>query len=109
MKKKDVEDSKTIDIVNKTETISTEDRTIDDLKKVFPDEIENLEETLNNYISDSDRKILKPEICDMWNYLVNQLACFHEYFKSLDEYQKPVTSSRMKTFSACASDESKTE
>ena len=41
-------------IVNEIETLNDEDRTIEELKKVFPDELEKLEETLNNYISEND-------------------------------------------------------
>ena len=47
-----------LNIVNK---IEEKDRTIKDLKKDYPEEIENLEEALLNYLGENDLKILKKD------------------------------------------------
>ena len=51
-----VDNDEILDIVNK---IVEDDRTIEDLKKDYPNEIENLEETLLNYMGENDLKFLK--------------------------------------------------
>ena len=56
MKKEIVDNDEILDIVNK---IVEDDKTIEDLKKDYPDEIKNLEEALLNYMGENDLKILK--------------------------------------------------
>ena len=58
------------------------------MKKLYPDEIENLEEALLNYIGENDLKILKTGFPDMWKYLTTKLAYPYEKFNNIDDYQK---------------------
>ena len=53
------------DIVNKLEE---EDRTIEGLKKGYPNEIEKLKEALLNYMGENDLKFLKTEFPDKLKY-----------------------------------------
>ena len=48
--------------------------------------IKTLEEILLDYLSENDFKIFKTQ----WKYLTKILAYPYEYFKRLDDYQKPV-------------------
>ena len=57
-----------LNVVNEIETLINEDRTIEDIKKAFPVEIQKLEEALNSYISENDLKLLKTELPDQWNF-----------------------------------------
>ena len=70
------------------ETLTVEDRTIEDIKNDFPDEIEKLEDVLDNSMSESDLNILKTEVPDKWKNFNKKLAYPHEYFNSIDDYQK---------------------
>ena len=74
--------------------MTSEDRTIEDLKKDFLDEIEKLEEALSNYRSEHDLKTLKSEFPDKWKYLSKKLVYPYEYFNNLDDYQKPLNNFR---------------
>ena len=56
LKKEIVDNDEILDIVNK---ILEDDRTVEDLKKDYPNEINKLEEALLNYIGENDLKILK--------------------------------------------------
>ena len=49
-----------------------------ELLKVFPGENEKLEETLTNYISENDLKLLKTEIPDKGNFSSKKQAYPHE-------------------------------
>ena len=69
--------------------IGEKDRTIEDLKKDYPIEIEKLEEVSLNYFGENDPKLLKTEILDKWKYLTKKLAYPYENFNSIDDYQKP--------------------
>ena len=90
MKKEIVDDEFILKIVNRLESLVNNERTIEDSKKDFPDEFGKLKEALNNYISDNDLEISKSELPDGWIYLSKTLAYPHEYFSSIDDYQKPV-------------------
>ena len=79
------------EIVNTVNEIGEENRTIEDLKKQYPDKIIKLEEALLNYKGNNDLKDLKTEFPDnRWKYLTKKLAYPYEYFNSLDDSQKPV-------------------
>ena len=78
--------------------IIEEDRTIKDLKKDYPNEIENLEEALLNYMGENDLKILKTGFPDKWKYLTKKLAYPLEYFNSIDDYPIPVDILRKESF-----------
>ena len=68
------------------------------MKKDYPDEINELEEALLNYISKNDLKNLKTGFPDKLKYLTKKLAYPYEYFKSIDDYQKPVDNLKKKHF-----------
>ena len=78
------------EILNFVNEIVENDKTIEDLKKDYLDKIENLEETLLNYMGENDLKILKTGFFDEWKYLTKKLAYPYEYFNSIVDYQKPV-------------------
>ena len=84
-----------LNIVNK---IVEDDRTIEDLKKCYPEEIENLEESLLNYMGENDLKILKTGFPNKWKYLAKKLAYPYEYFNSIDDYKQPVNNLKKKDF-----------
>ena len=56
LKKEIVDNDEILNVVNK---IVEDDRTINDLKKVYPEEIQNLEEALLDYTGENDLKISK--------------------------------------------------
>ena len=87
LKNEDVDNDGILNIVNK---IVVDDRTIEDLKKDYPNEIKNLEEALLNYMGENDLKLLKTGFPDKWKYLTKKLAYPYEYINSIEEYQKPV-------------------
>ena len=45
-------------------------------------------------MSENDLKLLKTEFPDKWKYLSTKWAYPHEFFNSLDDYQKPVNKSK---------------
>ena len=107
MKKEIVDNDEILNIVDE---IVEKDKTIKDLKKDYPDEIENLEEALLDYMGENDLKILKTGFPDKWKYLTKKLAYPYEYFNSIDDYQKPVDNlkkedSFSKLKNKCADDE----
>ena len=61
MKNEIVDNDEILDIVK---GIGEEDRTIEDLKKDYPNETEKLEEAYLKYIGKNDLKFLKMEIPD---------------------------------------------
>ena len=106
MKKEIVDSDEILSIVNKIEgknsegikNLEEDDRTIRNLKKYCPEEIENLEEALLNYKGENDLKILKTGFPDMWKYLTKKMAYPYEYFYNIDDYQKPVNNLKKKDF-----------
>ena len=64
-----VDNNETLNIVNK---IVEDDRTIEDLKKDYPDKIVELEEALLDYIGENDLKILKTGFPDKWKFLTKK-------------------------------------
>ena len=95
LKKEIVDNDEILNIVNK---IVEDDRTIKDLKKDYPDEINELEEALLDYMGENDLKILKTGFPYKWKYLTKKLAYPYEYFNSIDDYKKPVDSLEKKDF-----------
>ena len=72
-------------IVIERETLNDEDRTIEELKKVFLDEIEKLEETLKiTYLK------LILQFPDRWKYLGKKSAYPYEYFTIIEDCPKSV-------------------
>ena len=94
--KKEIDDND--EILNIVDKIEQDDRTIEDLKKVYPEEIKNLEEALLDYMGENDLKILKTGFPDKWKYLTKKLAYLDEYFKSIDDYQKLVNNLKKEHF-----------
>ena len=84
-----------MDIVN---IIVEDDRTIEDLKKDYPNEIKNLEETLIENMGENDLKVLKTGFPGKWKYLMKRLADPNEFFNSTDDYQKPVDNLKKEDF-----------
>ena len=76
--------------MNINNEIGEKDRTIEDLKKDYPNEIEKVEEVLLNYTGGNDIKLSKTEFPDKWKYLTKKLAYPYEFFNSIDDYRKPV-------------------
>ena len=94
--KEEIEDiDEILGIVNK---IAEEDKTIKDLKKDYPDEIKNLEESLLNYMGENDHKNLKTGFPDKWKFFTKKLAYPYEDFNSIDDYKKPVNILEKKDF-----------
>ena len=101
-----VDNDEILDIVSKIEENYTEDilnleeddRTIKNLKKFYPEEIENLEKALLNYMGENDLKILKRGFPDKWKYLTKKLAYSYEYFNCIDDYQKSVNNLKKEHF-----------
>ena len=85
-------------ILNIVTDIGEYNRTIKDLKKDYPDKINELEEALLNYIGENDLKILKTGFPDKWKYLTKKLAYPYEYFNSIEVYQKPVDNLKKEHF-----------
>ena len=85
-------------ILNIVTDIGEYNRTIKDLKKDYPDKINELEEALLNYIGENDLEILKTGFPDKWKYLTKKLAYRHEYFNSIEGYQKPVDTLKKEHF-----------
>ena len=85
-------------ILNIVTDIGEYNRTIEDLKKDYPDKINELEEALINYIGENDLKILKTWFPDEWKYLTKKVAHPYEYFNSIEVYQKPVNNLKKEDF-----------
>ena len=85
-------------------------RTIESLKKDYPNEIEKLEQELLNYGGEDDLKVSKTQFPGKWKYLTKKLAYPYEFFNSIDDYQKPVNNLKKENFfsklkNKCPSDE----
>ena len=94
-KKEIVDNDEILDIVNK---IVEDDKTIENLKKHYPNEIEKLGESLLNYMGENDLKLLKTEFPDKWKKLTKKLAYLYEYFISIEDYQEPVDNLKKEDF-----------
>ena len=95
LKKELVDNDEMLDIVKR---IIEVDRTIDDLKKKYSNEIKSLEEALLNYMGEKDLKTLKRGFPDKRKYLTKKIADPYEYFNSFDDYQKPVDKMKKEDF-----------
>ena len=85
-------------ILNIVTDIGEYNRTIKDLKKDYPDKINELEEALLNYIGEIDLKYLKTGFPDKRKYLTKKLAYPYEYFDSIEDYEKPVDNLKKEHF-----------
>ena len=94
--KKEIDDNdEKLDFVNE---IVEDNRTIEDLKKKYPEEIKTLEEALLDYMGENDIKILKTGFPVEWIFLTKELDYPYEYFNSIDEYKKPVNNLKKEDF-----------
>ena len=73
---------------------------IKDLKKEYPDKINELEEALLDYMGENDLKILKTGFLDKWKYLIKKLAYPYEFFNCIEDYQKLVNNLKKKKTSS---------
>ena len=95
LKEEIVDNDEILNIINE---IIEDDKTIEYLKKDYPEEIKNLEDALLNYMGENDLKILKTRFPDKWKYLTKKLAYPYEYFNSIEDYQKPVNNLKKEHF-----------
>ena len=97
-----VDNDEILNIVNEIKMLITEDKyrndSIKDLKKDYPEKINELEEVLLDYIGENDLKILKTEFLDKWKYLTEKLAYPYEFFNFIEDYQKPVDNLKKERF-----------
>ena len=70
--KKEIDDND--EILNIVDKIEEDDRTIEDLKKVYPEGIKNLEEALLDYMGEIDLKIFKTGFPDKWKFLTKKTS-----------------------------------
>ena len=82
--KKEIDDKD--EILNIVDQIEEDDRTIEDLKKDYPEGNKNLEEALLEYMGENDLKILKTGFPDKWKYLTKKLDYPYEFFNNIDDY-----------------------
>ena len=89
-----VDNDEILNIVNEIKMLIKENKykndSIKDLKKDYPDKINELEEDLLDYMGENDLKILKTEFPDKWKYLTKKLAYPYEFFNCIEDCQKPV-------------------
>ena len=95
LKEEIIDNDEILNIINE---IIEDNKTIEDLKKDYPEKIENLEEALVDYMGENDLKILKTGFSNKWKSLTKKLAYPYEYFNSIDDYQKPVNNLEKKDF-----------
>ena len=94
-------DDKILNIINELENMidkTKRNKSISDLKKKYPDKINELEEAFLDYIGENYLKLLKTEFPDKWRYLTKKLAYPYEYFNSIEDYDKPVDNLENKDF-----------
>ena len=90
-----VDNDEILIIVNE---IVKEDKSIKDLKKDYSKESENLEKVSLEYMGENDLLILETEFPNKWKFLPEKLSYPYEYFKSIDDYQKPVDNLKKEYF-----------
>ena len=88
LKNEIVDNDHTLNIVT---DVGEYNKTIEDLKKDYPDKIKKLEEALLDSMVENDLKFLKDALDDRWKYLTKKLGYPDEFFNSIDDYQKPTT------------------
>ena len=101
LKKEFIGDDRILNINNELENMigkTKKNKSISDLKKKYPDKINELEEPFLDYIEENDLKILKTEFPDKWRYLTKKLAYPYECFNSIEDYDKPVDNLENKDF-----------
>ena len=77
LKKEVFGDDKILNIIDELENMidkTKRNKSISDLKKKYPDKINELGEAFLDYIGENDLKLLKTEFPDKWRYLTKKLA-----------------------------------
>ena len=87
-----------VEILKIVNDIIEENKTIKDLKIDIPDKIKSLEEALLKYMGENDLKFLITEFPDKWIYSTETLVYPYEFFKCIEDYQKPVDNSKKEDF-----------
>ena len=101
LKKEVFGDDKILNIINELENMidkTKRNKSISELKKKYPDKINELEEAFLDYIGENDLELLKTEFPDKWRYLTKKPAHPYEYFNSIEDYNKPVDNLENKDF-----------
>ena len=97
-----IDNDEILNLVNEIKMLIKEDKykndSIKDLKKDYPDKINELEEALLDYMGENDLKILKTGFPDKWKYLTKKLAYPYEFFNCIEDYQKPVNNLKKEDF-----------
>ena len=88
------------EILNIVNEVIEEDKTVQDVRKDYPDKIRNLEEALLNYMGENDLNVFKKQFADNWKFSTKKLAYPYEYFNGIDVYQKPVKNLKREDFSS---------
>ena len=97
-----VDNDEILKIVNEIKMLIKEDKykndSIKDLKKGYPDKINELEEALLDYMGENDLKIIKTGFPHKWKYLTKKLAYPYEFLNCIEDYQKPVNNLKKEDF-----------
>ena len=97
-----VDNDEISNIVNEIKMLIKENKykndSIKDLKKDYPDKINELEQALLDYMGGNDLKILKTGFPDKWKCLTKKLAYPYEIFNCIEDYQKPVNNLKKEDF-----------
>ena len=97
-----VDNSEILNMVNKRKVLVKEDKckivSIKYFKRDYSVTFNELGEALLNYMGEKDLKLLKTEFPDKWKSLTKKLAYAYEYFKTIDDYQKPVDNLKKENF-----------
>ena len=97
-----IDNDEILNIVNEIKMLIKEDKyendSIKDLKKDYPDKINELEEPLLDYMGEIDLKVLKTGFPDKWRCLTKKLAYPYEFFSCIVDYQKPVNNLKREDF-----------
>ena len=105
-----------LNIVIEIKLLITEDMykndSIKDLKKYYPEKVNELEEASLDYMGENCLKILKTGFPDKWKKLTKELAYPYEFFNCIENYQKPVDNLKKEDFfsklkNKCPDDEEK--
>ena len=95
--KKEIDDNDYI--LSIVSDIGEYNRTIKGLTKDYSDKINELEKTLLEYKGQNDLKILKTGFPNKWKNSTKKLANPYEFFRSIEDYKKPVNNLEKKTSS----------
>ena len=97
-----VDNDEILNIVNEMKLLITEDMykndSIKDLKKDYPDKVNESEEASLDYMGENDLEKIKIGFPDKWKFLTKKLAYPYEFFNCIEDYQKPVDKLKKEDF-----------